>query len=137
LHIDWDSVPWKDGQQTVWLRIAKVVVHDISVQNVTRVLSDTAIRYKELVIRPIPVAELHSPFFQNNIRGHIHESATQEVITGGTVPVWADPHEVHISERIAGQPLQPWQLSFMVAEYILSKTDDPGEELFDRSIFPR
>jgi hypothetical protein len=135
LHIDWDSVPWKDGYETVWIQIAKVVVHAISMQNVTRVLSDTAIRYEELVIRPIPVAELHSPFFQNNIRGHIHEAATREVITGGTVPVWADPHEVHISERIAGQPLQPWQLSFTVAEYILSKSDDPGEELFDRSIF--
>jgi hypothetical protein len=135
LHIDWDYIPWKDGQETVWMRIAKVVVHDQSIQNVSRVLSDTTVRFKELTIRPVAAAELHSPFFQNNIRGHIHEAATREVITGGIVPVWADPHEVHISEHIAGQPLLPWQLSFTVAEYILAKSNDPEEELFDRSIF--
>jgi hypothetical protein len=99
------------------------------------VLSDTTICYKELAIRPVPAAELYSPFFQNNIRGHIHDGAMREVITCGTVPVWADPHEVHISEHIAGQPLQPWQLSLTVAEFILSKSEDSEDELFDRAIF--
>jgi hypothetical protein len=135
LHIDSDQIPWKDGLETVWMRIAKVVVHEQSFQNVSRVLSDTTIRYKELAIRPVASVELQSPFFQNNIRGHIYEAANREVITGGIVPVWADPHEAHISEHIAGQPLQPWQLSFTVAEYILSKSDNPDEEMFDRSIF--
>jgi hypothetical protein len=135
LHIDWDATPWKDGSEAVWLRIAKVVVHQESFQNVSRVLSDTTICYKELVIRPVPAAELHSPFFQNNIRGHIHDEVMREVITCGPVPVWADPHDVHISEHIAGQPLLPWQLSLTVAEFILSKSEDPEDELFDRAIF--
>jgi hypothetical protein len=135
LHIDWDSIPWMDGQETVWIRIAKVVVHQNSVQMslecfrilLSGIRSWLSVPFWLLSCTPHSFKITFEATFMRQLRVKL----LQEVLS----QVWADPHEVHISERIAGHPLQPWQLSFTVAEYILSKSDEPGEELFDRSIF--